>query len=399
MDFYKKKRFWILPIGVMCVAVVLCSCRKPGDKGPVPSGVALGGGQILSQKAAGIDRTGWMPFSSHRDANGITTILPRRYTEGIPLVEMRFKKIALDGKVLPMNITIVDLVSPGFGGANYSVGGTGMRLAAVLTRDPNGYSRELVFGKEYVAQAYSIEGVQTAFNTEPLRPAFTVPTVLDVNTVYRVDLILKDEVLESELAAKKEADALKMSRLVEEEKIVVNTASPPLGGLVAVYQVGTMGREFTPDAAGLLVLKGPNKLGGELAVYPRTGGANGVWAYIPKLEKRQVELPKDAQLLADPNNRVTARIAVNANENAVPAGYRQVRFYFSEDTHLPLFGKALSAPRTEGNRTIIAEVPAAPGTYHVRLFGGDDRPELSLGMLKIESEQSKTYVVKIPTGK
>jgi hypothetical protein len=167
---------------------------------------------------------------------------------------------------------------------------------------------------------------------------------------------------------------------------------------VGVYQEGTRSREFySEQGERSLVLKGPNKLG-ELAVYGM--GADGrtmeAWAYTPKLDKRQVDMPKDTQLMVRRSDLIPITISLTGARAELFSRYSRIAFYFSEATQWPLFTARLPALPAQGEpANVSASIDVKPGTYAVRLMG-EKMESLPLTMLTVGSEPSKTYTIELP---
>jgi len=393
---YDTKLLWLLPLMLLCVIGVFI--LKKMNRGAVepPQPIPVGEGTVLAQNSRGIPTEALKPFSNHLDANGVKTMLPVDYVAGMPLVEVRFMQSTMNRRVIPMKVETVELTQIGgtFGGG-YSIGGTAMRMAAGNTPSP----RTFVCGREYLVRAFRVEGTMDAVDTRPLEPKFRVPDKMEPNTVYMVNLVLKDELLESELGAKKQAEAEEMKRLAVEEQIVVRATEYLPGRLVGIYDDGTRSREFySANGERSLVLKGPNRLGGELMVYGM--GADGrtqeAWAYTPKLDKRQVDMPKDAQLMVRKGDLIPITIGLTGARAELLSRYNGIGLYFSEATHIPLFLTSLPKSSVQGEpANVSVSIKVKPGTYAVRLM--DDKMEsLPVTILTIGSEPSRTYTVELP---
>ena len=159
-------------------------------QGSEPPSVAAGTGyvkgEIVPLQDSGIPREFVRLSPKVWDANGLTVYLPPGYEKGMPLVEMSFLKREMDGTVKPFRLRTVGVFgSMGMHGAH--------TLLLGVVDDPN-VSGELRPGMEYTVSHYVPAGENQSFRTPPLNPTFRVPENLPPNSVYRVDLIIEDEI-------------------------------------------------------------------------------------------------------------------------------------------------------------------------------------------------------------
>jgi len=188
----------------------------------------------------------------------------------------------------------------------------------------------------------------------------------------------------------------------ETEKLVVNIARYPAGvtsveELSAGYDDGQTERRFSVSD-GKLVLQGPNKLGGELAVYiAEPNKPLRLWCYVRKLEKRQVTVPDDAELVVSDDRLVDASLSFAAEDAALLRNVRAVAFYTSPDSKQALFYWPVGTSLPKAGP---AKVPVriTPGRYFVRAIV-EKAGQLSyvpLGMLEVTAEKQKTYPLELP---
>jgi len=352
-------------------------------------------GEIVHIEQCDIPEQALKPFSHFLGADGIRTILRTGYRKGMPLVEISFLKRALDRGVVPFPLSSVEL-SPltGYGGSTGLDGAHGIRLA--VSDGPNA-DESLAPGGGYRITQYIPVGGDTGIHTAPLNTSFRVPENLPPDTVYRVKLIIKDEILEEELLAQKKAEEERERRIAEEEKITVTFTTVPDPELGVIYRVGKRTREagLGKTASNTVVMEGPNALGGELFVLlPRS--PSRCWAYIKKLQTRSVTLPQDADLIVQEDKLVEVSILLNEKDLPRLAKYQAVSFYISAAAKLPLFGKSLrQLAALEGKLSKKLSVKMLPGTYYVRV-GDPTQEEIVIGKVSVNAAGPNNYTVKLP---
>jgi hypothetical protein len=209
---------------------------------------------------------------------------------------------------------------------------------------------------------------------------------------------------EQELLALKEAEAERQRQSEEQQSITISITDYPAGakrgGLFAVYSQGLSRREFNDQASpGQMVLAGPNKLGGELAVYIRQSDVRfRVWAYIKSLDKTQISLPADADTVVTQQDLAEVSLSFAKEDQALLEYWTAVAFYNSADSQAPLF----FAPLRQGpdQVTDYNNVPLeiVPGRYHARAVINKDGQEtyVQIGMMDVIGREPKTYPVQLP---
>jgi len=187
----------------------------------------------------------------------------------------------------------------------------------------------------------------------------------------------------------------------ENEKITLHIKEPPVhAAVLAEYDDGTGVRRFEQTGSPTqLELMGPNKLGGELAVYTQAPGQDlTLWCYVRHLAGRDVNMPDEADLVLAEKDLVQAGLSFSDEDRNLLRQWAGVEFYASADSRLPLFTAGLrpaTAPQTDYNNV---PVKIAPGRYHMRaiITDGGQESRVPLGMIEIAAAQSGTYPVYVP---
>jgi len=313
----KKIKFWIL----VCIAVgaigfgVLnwLDAGRGHSRGISAGGYEADSGNRMGASPNGIGQPGIIRISTRKDevmrssiakkgkryfdSNGVSTKLSKTYQNDTPLVEILFRKRDLDGKIKPLKLSSA-YISCGRAGANYDMNGNGaVRMEIWNEVQPFTYNA-LLYGEEYKVQGFfqRLDDQPGLIKGVTANVRFRTPESLMAGDVYRVELLLVDMLWEQAEAERKQAEDEQRKRIEREEEIRIVVGEYPQGAakgrLVAIYGGGTRNREFTDHRShGQLTLKGPNKLGGELAIYIMDAdGPLPVWAYISNLGRRDVNL-------------------------------------------------------------------------------------------------------------
>ncbi len=391
----------VVAAAVMSVIIVVAIQRgQPPETSTRTDNLVNGSyavGEIVPLADCNIPADVLKPRHSYEGPDGIKTFVPRNYKPGLPFVEMRFLRRDLDGNLVPYEVERVGLSSLRGAGGSTRVGGmSGMRMA--VTDDAVASYRNVKPGNDYRISHYQLEGQSLAIHTEPLMPAFHVPEDLPPNSVYRVNLVIKDEILEKELLARKEAAKTRRERIAEEEKITITLAEVPSRPLAILYHAGNRVREVTwadPNENGVEI-RGPNKLGGELVACTTESGLR-YWAYIRNLRRRDITLPKDADIICDEKDLVDLRIVLRDEDVAGQVEQQAIAFYASSEGKLPLFALRL--------RDKLADMPAdtarelsvkiKPGTYYARM-GEPMEKETAVGRVTVSAEGPNTWQLELP---
>jgi len=371
----------------------------PGTgEGSEPPSVAAETGHVKGEPVpsneSGISQEALKPLDSRIGSDGVMTIAPRNYTHGMAFVEMSFFKRYLDGKVKPYPLDDIQL-SPlvGYGGNTGLRGAHGLRLG--VTDAPN-VRRALSPGEGYRITYYTpVDGP----STKPLTPypSFSVPENLPPNSVYRVDLIIEDEIARQQFEAARQATAQRRQQIVEQETITVTFTESLDTRFAVLYWAGDHQRESTgAPGTRTVAIKGPNPLGGELAVC-RIIGRLWCWAYISNVQSRSVTLPTDADVVVRDNKLVKLDIVFDEADTARLADFEAVGLYTSPDARLPVFAEAL--PRRAAPDQSIANVlslKALPGTYYVRIGSPPSKDEIPIGTVSVTAKGPNRFDLQIP---
>jgi len=172
------------------------------------------------------------------------------------------------------------------------------------------------------------------------------------------------------------------------------------GGLYAVYHDTVVKRDFYDnESPGRMTLKGPNRLGGELAVYFRKSEEIvRLWAYVKKVSKRQISLPADADLVVAETDLVECYLSFAKEDMALLVNWEGVGFFASADSKLPLFFAAMNVGTLRVADYSKVGFKAVSGLYHIRAIVNKDGHErqVSLGTLEISPEKLRQYEIDVP---
>jgi len=394
-----KKRFVILFVVSVILAVLIVLAVRLRDGGRTQDDQIDGGivgGEVVPMETCGIPPEAFRSGSrSYKGVDGIKTLFPSGYVRGTPLVEMRFLRRKPDGETEAFVLNTVGLSKRQGYGPDFALQEAhGIRLA--VTSNPK-ESRGLRPGNVYTISHYWAPGQSNATLTPKPRPGFRVPDNLPANTVYRVKLIIKDEIRERELLAKKLAAKERQKRIAEEEKITVTFTTVPDSHFVVLYNDGDRSREGSPAEPGgdVVVMKGPNKLEGELGVFLAKSGGR-CWAYIRSLKKRSITLPKDADIVVSEDKLVELPISFDKVDLLKLSKYKAIAFYGSADGKLPLFGSSLRQLASQDpNAPKELSVKILPGTYYVRV-GTPREDESPIGTVTIKGRDPDPFSIELP---
>ena len=158
-----------------------------------------------------------------------------------------------------------------------------------------------------------------------------------------------------------------------------------------------------------MVIRGPNKLGGELIVVDRMTGSNGMpflssCAYIRNLDIRSVNIPEDADLITQKKDMIPVTVVFDA-VNAPPKSEKLLYLGFFEktDSKLPLLGIFFEAPSIQIKDNYYEfDISITPGSYSLKVLGCSAANDadiwsdfINLGTIEIKSDQQR-YEIKIP---
>jgi hypothetical protein len=196
---------------------------------------------------------------------------------------------------------------------------------------------------------------------------------------------------EQELLALQEAEAERKRQSEEQQSITISITDYPAGakrgGLFAVYSQDLNRRQLDDQASpGQMVLEGPNKLGGELAVYIRQSGLHfRVWAYIKSVDDTEINLPADADMVVTQEDLAGVSLSFAKEDQALLEHWTAVAFYNSADSQAPLF----FAPLRQGPEKVTdynsVPLEIVPGRYHTRAVINKDGQEsyVQMGMMDV----------------
>jgi len=176
------------------------------------------------------------------------------------------------------------------------------------------------------------------------------------------------------------------------------------GRLMAVYTDGTQQREcYDYENPGHLTLSGPNKLGEELGVYIRqAGGPLRLWCYIKSLNKRDVNLPGDADRVIKAADLEDVYLSLTGADKSFLDNCEGLWLYPSEGTKMQIgwFAVVLHSRSVQFKEYGKVPVRVVPGRYDMRALvrGGGDKI-VPFGTVDIGNENGKVYTVKLPNKK
>jgi len=324
------------------------------------------------------------------------TYLGSDYSEETPLIELSFQIKKLDGCIEPLKVAHLGLKRAGWNNS-YEVEGITLRLQLGSNQVNN---KTLLFGKEYTTTGIFPLGDHSEYefsgNTRGVK--MKVPDEVGPGKVCRINMVLIDEIREKELHAKKEAEKIERERIAEEEKITVTFEELPSKSLVVLYKIGDHEREapLTDLNSKCVEMKGPNKLGGELAVF-RADSSARCWAYIKNLQKRDITLPKDADIICNMEDLVDLTIKFQDKDVDELVKQKAVAFYASPQAMLPLFGISLRSklPEIQADAPKELTLKIKPGTYYARV-GEPMKDGIQLGAVTFNETGPNTWELKLP---
>jgi len=334
------------------------------------------------------------------------TCMTDEYTEDTPLVEIYFMQRDKNGQVKPFKVWTLNIKrADGFPVGGFSVEGRNLRMGAGETQEPRMKSRwTLLRGIEYYVDKYSPrEGSRLL---RGLQPRFTVPQDLQGNQVYKVELILKDEIFEQKQLEAEKALARQRQERAEREKITIYIRQypEPNSKLIGLYYDGKKVREFHDEEEGIMTLMGPNKLAGDLmvGVLPRGRIITTLrpWIYIKDLQKRELIVPDDANRVISKDELVDVQILLEVGQDEMAKSLKKIFFLPYRQAKVPLFCVLIQEQmRTDSGYAI--KMPMLPGTYYPEGFIYKQQVEewIPLGSIEIGNEPGKTYTINLPSDK
>ncbi|MHC4476584.1 MAG: hypothetical protein ACYTEL_13120 [Planctomycetota bacterium] len=200
------------------------------------------------------------------------------------------------------------------------------------------------------------------------------------------------------------AEAEKSKELEEQQDITIVITDYPAGvaqgSLFAIYSDGVSRRQSGErESPGQIILAGPSKLGGELAVYIRRRGRQlMVWAYMKNLGKKQINLPGDADMVVTAQDLADVSLSFDEQDKELLKNWSAVAFYNSADSQVPLFVASMSAGPDQVVDHSKVPLEIVPGRYHARAIVNKDGQEthVALGMMDVGAGEATTYPVEVP---
>ncbi|MHC4648515.1 MAG: hypothetical protein ACYTBJ_23905 [Planctomycetota bacterium] len=416
---------WGILVGVVCVfaglAGLLLVQSEPGRK-QSSEGTNVAGGESndadVITTGEGIMRQGILlgevvqreqvtilasdkalkPYGTHLDANGIRTIMTSEYTEKTPIVELYFMERDTGEDVKPLWLQSVNVGrDDGWALGSFWMEGRVLRLG--VGQDPNNH-RSLLRGRGYYIHGYTPMGKGLVHG---LGPKFTVPETLGDGEIYRVGLLIKDEVLEQEQLEAEKALARQRREKAEREKIVIYVRQypEPNSRLIGLYSDGQKLREFRDEEEGIMILGGPNKLGGDLMVGVAPRGRPVIttlrpWIYIENLQKRELTAPDEADRVVSKDELVDIKILLGDGQDELANWLKKIFFFPYRQAKVPLFC-VLIGEQNRTDRGYVIHMSILPEAYYLVgfIFDGQVEKRIPLGRLEITTQPGKAYTVEL----
>ncbi|MHC4646740.1 MAG: hypothetical protein ACYTBJ_14675 [Planctomycetota bacterium] len=173
------------------------------------------------------------------------------------------------------------------------------------------------------------------------------------------------------------------------------------GSLLAIYSDGRQERRSDDsESPGRMTLAAPNRLGGELTVYMRPqDGQPKLWAFIGKLDKKQVSLPADADLMVGNQDLARVYLSFADEDRNLLENCRGVAFCSSVDSKAPLFFAALHDGAVQVTDYNSVPVDIVPGSYYMRaiISGNGKETFVPLGRVEVDKEAREPYKIHLPS--
>jgi len=386
-------------ISLLLLLLVPIACRP---EEPVSQPAQLHGAlPVSADQAAQLHGCIAAKRHSHVTPDGLFIAIPfAEYHKDIPWLIIAPRLRTMDGTLAPAAPYKIEFISAD---AGRSPGAWDMRGREICLAIPaEQLPGSLAAGREYRVRGYY---------KDPASPVGYVMHTVNLQTpadpvagqIYRIDLVLFDERVEQARRAEEQAKAAARARAVEEEAITVVITDPPAhpsgaGWVVAYGAPDTNGNEaHGEDAGSPLILKGLNKLGGELVVIWHHLDSSGVftdctWAYIAHLQKRDIALPQDADWIFDKNKTVPIRLTLAAADAETLKECLDVFFFYpDDDAQMPLFDARKRARPAD----TPLDLDVIPGTYVTKALLKSKRQPVTLGRITFTEEPGKTYRIEL----
>jgi len=120
-----------------------------------------------------------------------------------------------------------------------------------------------------------------------------------------------------------------------------------------------------------------------------------IWAYVQKLEKRDLVVPDEADLVVSADKLVNAEVLIKAKSKEVAVHVRRVEFFLSADANTEVFYARVSGDAADSVMK-RGQVKVLPGTYYVRakVVGKETSEGMPVGVMNVSGESGKTYTVE-----
>ena len=333
------------------------------------------------------------------DSRGISNCLSSRDVN-TPLIEIHCFMRDLDGTIRPCRVRSLYMVSSDGRGGDYGVRGVGFRTELGLDY---GEIARLLYGKRYsVVAGYEPNNGPGVVYAKESETFFETPASLGPGEIYKVELVVVDRIKER----KKLEEKMALKERAREETLNLKLSDPPQypfkGAWVVLYYDGKTKQRFDRKPENCFMLAGPMDLGGEVLAYYSNGVENRTWVYLRKLEKRQIDLPSDAQTLIAPENLVEVGIEVQkGNREDLLRELQAIAFYTDQNAKLPIFWAPLQQggdKRDAGRKDAgLVKLHVLPGSYFVRFVEADpSEREIPVGEMKITGQSQRFYTLTVP---
>jgi hypothetical protein len=249
------------------------------------------------------------------------------------------------------------------------------------------------FGQEYVQPVYYFECTDEGREFEATVPAIRAEYLKSVEETLK-------EMQEQERQAQEQKKQTEQA-----QTIAVTISRRPefasKGIFYGAYYDGTNERTFSEDdSSGPMIVKGAEKLGGELMVcfaWPREKMSplrQRAWAYMKNVQKRRISLPEDADVVLNEEDFIDIELAFDAERALEFLKDKTIGFYLWEGAKYPVFvGRDKRMDEPTGELKVAMRV--VPREYHV--MGVEKVPEegVFLGKVTITGEAGRTYYLDV----
>lgn len=336
------------------------------------------------------------------DSEGIRTSIWFSDDINTPLIEILCKERTLDNSILPLDISSLEIVSQEIiYGMTHEIKGSGLRID--IGNDRRSKDPKLLFNTEYTVKGiYHLpEDPNNIARGQTSKVTFRTPKSLSPGEIYRLNLILIDRIKEQQEQEQAKIAKEEKARIEDEETITLQFSNLPKYSKPGIWQIeysdGNKVRSFRRIDDETFILKGPNKLGGDISVYYYTTDDNFYpWINITDVQQRTLQLPDDASIVLNEDEMVQAKISLAQIDPNIISQYKMIGFFTSEDAKLPLFWIPVISEFFEKlqDNNWQTELKVLPGTYTVRMLEDMDT-YLDMGNIRFTNESGKTYTLSL----